>query len=98
MKNDADSICQIHYHSYHALAYFDVGSLSQLQVCSSLEGKKGVLLKKEKKKKEGEGEAEKKKKSMIYFGSSCAERNQIETGCLFRTSPADPGDAQNSRN
>lgn len=67
MKNDADSICQIHYHSYHALAYFDVGSLSQLQVCSSLEGKKGVLLKKEKKKKEGEGEAEKKKKIYDLF-------------------------------
>lgn len=35
---------------------------------------------------------------MIYLGSSCTERNQIETGCLLQASPADPGDAQNSRN
>lgn len=40
----------------------------------------------------------KKKSSMIYLGSSYTEKNQIETGCLLQASPADLGDAQNSRN
>lgn len=35
---------------------------------------------------------------MIYLGSSYTEKNQIETGCLLQASPADLGDAQNSRN
>lgn len=41
---------------------------------------------------------EKKNNSMIHLGSSCTEKNQIETGCLLQASPADLGDAQNSRN
>lgn len=70
----------------------------------SLEGKKvgfflffvflkggGGHAKKERKK-------EKKNNSMIHLGSSCTEKNQIETGCLLQASPADLGDAQNSRN